>query len=409
MSASKNAFGSARAAVADENAGKTILVHADPGTGVRGALVDVLAQVAARRAVLIVTTRMVLLEQWRELLRDADAGVPVGRFDTQMALEMAPRDAPPAGPGVYLATIQQLGQRRGLASLINARFHLVVFDDLPQVVGRLAAGVEELTRSYDRTLVVGSFVAAVPWPEPTHHIRVSYDNTASEPAEILMVTTEVTDVERDLERRARELLTAFKGNASYPNRSQLHSALIREITRVQTGEVSAEPTPPVLDEAWQLVDELESLGPDPMVASLRESVSRCVGEGLVFVVTSHLLADAQYVLSALADAGYRAELFPPRDRSDDAARIAEPATGDVVVVTPAGVDLLDRWPDRSSVVLWHTPQTGGPAAQRLLRFVATARRVVILDSRTDAVDGIIRDLRQLDQDRQADLEPRDQT
>jgi len=402
MNSSQNGFDLARAAVGNEHGARTVLIDAAAGTGVRGALVEVFAQLAARRAVLIVTTRMNLLEQWRDRLLNADSALPVGRFDTQVALELARRDAPPAAPGVYLATTAQLSHGHGRASLMTARFHLVVFDDLPQVVGRLAAGVEGLTRSCDRVVVLGSSLTVVTWPEPTERIRVSFDHAASEPTEILMLATEVTNAERDVEGRARQLLADLGGVADYQNRSQIHSALIREITRIQADpQPAGRLGPALLDQAWQLVDALESLGPDPLVASLLESVSLSVSEGPVFIVTSDLLADVQYVVSALADAGFRADVLPPRDRTDSVGRLAELAPGDVVVITPLGVELLDHWPDRSSIVLWHSPRTDGPAADRLLRFAATARRVVVLDGRADVVDRIGRDLRRLDQDKLA--------
>ncbi|WBB93353.1 DEAD/DEAH box helicase family protein [Verrucosispora sp. WMMC514] len=279
-----------------------IILRAPTGSGITRILAEFIARIAPTGYVLIVSSRQVLLDQWTAVLESQDVA-PVRYLTPHRALELASRSSADPQSGIFLATIPDVDRGPVRLALQSLPLALLVLDDVPRPDSATLPAVLGIVDRARQTILVDRQPRQTPpsWlhdpsvAEVTLAEAISLSGKGNVSPENYPVTLSPT--ERYVLQQALSLLNK---KDDIPSRPVLHSALMRLINEGQQPRTDATSQ---VDMAWNLVDLLEDLGPDPRLDAMTEAVVRRRQFGPVIVVTGPLRAEVEYVRDHLATHG----------------------------------------------------------------------------------------------------------
>ncbi|MFC3504088.1 hypothetical protein ACFOOK_24385 [Micromonospora krabiensis] len=354
-----------------------IVLRAPVGSGVTQTLADVIARTATDGFVLVVSSRRALLEQWAYVLESHDVA-PVRVLKSDLALELAGR--PPAEPhrGIFLTTALDIRRGPVRVAMKSLPLALAVLEAGPRPDNAALPAVLDIVDQARQTIVVDQGLSRV-MPAWLHHPSVVELTLA----EVIAMSGErhanpetysvpLSPAERSIFEQAARLLDKRDGRRSRP---AVHSALMRllstsrEASPGDTGEI---------DVAWNLVDSLEGLGPDPRLIAMTETVLQQRRFGPVIVVTGSLRAEVEYVRDHLAAQGVRTEPLTLHEVPEARAATSGDSPSPVIVATRNGLETNESLLQDATLVYFTTPRSNTDDAWLLSALHTGAVRAAII-------------------------------
>lgn len=373
---------------------RAILLSAPPGAG----LSEVVARFAASSArrgepVIVITDRRMLVEQWAYQLTQVGADSVVAVAASSDALmELERTETPIDLSRILVVTIQLLSKGAGRKLADALRPGVLIVDRMPGLGAGIRRQLVEGLASRSESVLVLTDTGKPEWFEPTESIAWTMRDMLLRGSPSLEVLSyEPSDRENALYSRALELLRNTAGNvAPYPRtRPAIHASILRLIARfsgdhlyevyssdedvadVQEVQVEDDVRLTVLREAWAVIDSLEELSEDGRLDVTHSLVQRAAQEGRLCVVSTELVAEADYVTAYLKDHDISALPLTVETTPEQRQQFQEALNErSVVVATSAAFGLLSSVPRWTQIIWWSPPRT----ISQFRRWLALAAR-----------------------------------
>ncbi|MFC4148669.1 hypothetical protein ACFO0M_20640 [Micromonospora mangrovi] len=339
-----------------------------------------MAEFAARSAasgfVVVVSSRRALLEQWAFVLESRNAA-PVRLLKPDLALELANRLPAEPHRGIFLTTVLDIRRGPVRIALKSLPLALAVLDAGPRPDSSTTPAVLDIVEQARQTIVVDQ-EPGQGLPTWLHHptlVELTLDEaitmSGDRHPDPETYPVSLSPAERSLFEQAARLLDKRNSTRSRP---AVHSALMRLISTHGTSHGDMND----IDMAWNLVDSLEALGPDPRLEAMTETVLQRHRSGPVIVVTGPLRAEVEYVRDHLAAHGVRTEqltLHEPRKGKAVAGGDRPPS---VIVATRNGLDADESLLHDATLVYFTRPQSNSDRVWLLSALHTGAARAAII-------------------------------
>jgi hypothetical protein len=380
--------------------GSRILVRAPGGVGIAEAAATAASRAAATdQLVVIVVPGQAHVEKWGRRLRAAgvESVLELSKArEAVIALDKADGRSL-ASHGAIVATSQLFRSGAGRRTAASLKPALLIIEQPPlNVAGE--SKTEELHSelvSYSLRSVVLTYTGATfGWYGPTETLDVTLTEALllrPQDNEFSLAHYGVEPEETALLQQARDVVLGAGGSqlrSADLSRPALHGMLLRLATELsgeslatETSELAEsrnEPSEALIDEVWQLLDRVESLGTDPRLELLTLLVRGAVSEGRPVVIRTSRVDETEYVAGHLRDLNLDVRTLSGSTDPKERRRLSNQfGAGTVLVVTRAVFESIDL-PDRCEDVWWTTPNSEADLVRHLTRAARGGRTVAML-------------------------------
>lgn len=349
----------------DPDCPRYAVVRSPTGSGIRRVLEILIRDVAASQLVLVLTTRSVVAEQWRDRLTDDDNETRVTVLETSEAV-LGLLDDPVAESGggrVLVATTGKAISGLSGRALSELDYGLVILDEEHTrgmaLMERLRADrCIALTSSPDQLAREWPIVAVISLPDVVAAIgRPLFDTVWHAPSEIESLLQQDAD---QIFRDYAEVSAAWDARRAGKSLASLHTALLDVAAALEhDAELRGAQTRPVLElilrRVWNLLDRVEDASDeDSRLRSLDDVLAAEQVDGNRCVVMAVKVADVSYIAAHLANVGRQVvgAVTSSTERLERETAFRSLNPGQVLV---AGVGLaahLANVPVPYTVILW---------------------------------------------------------
>ncbi|MFI6272485.1 DEAD/DEAH box helicase family protein [Micromonospora zamorensis] len=354
-----------------------IVLRAPAGSGVTQTLAEVIARTAAPGFVLVVSSRRDLLEQWVFVL-ERHGAAPVHLLKSDLALEVASRTPAEPHRGIFVTTMAEIRRGPVKVALKSLPLALLVLDTTPRPDSVTLAAILDVVRNARQTIVVDQdFGERVPaWLHRPSLVELTLNEAIAISGEPHVrpetYPVSLSPAERSIFEQVARLLEKRDGVRSRP---AVHSALMRLISN---GRETGRGDMDKIDMAWNLVDSLEGLGPDPRLLAMTETVLQRRRLGPVIVVTGPLRAEVEYVRDHLAAQGVPTEPLTLHELRKARAVKASGSPHPVIVATRTGLESDESVLEDATLVYFSRPRSNPDNTWLLSALHTGAARAAII-------------------------------
>lgn len=354
-----------------------IVLRAPAGSGITKTVAEFAARSAASGFVVVVSSRLALLEQWAFVLEIRNAA-PVRLLKSELALELANRLPAEPHRGVFLTTMPDIRRGPVRIALKSLPLALAVLDAGPQPDSSTTPAVLDIVEQARQTIVVEQVLGqGLPtWLHDPTLVELTLDEaitmSGERHANPETYPVSLSPAEHSIFEQAARLLDKRNGARSRP---AVHSALMRLIS---TSHGTSHGDMDDIDMAWSLVDSLEALGPDPRLEAMTERVLQRRWSGPVIVITGPLRAEVEYVRDHLATRGIHAEQLTMHDPRKPKAVSDGDSPPSVIVATRNSLDTDESLLHDATLVYFTRPQSNSDRAWLMSALHTGAARAAII-------------------------------
>ncbi|MGC5288871.1 hypothetical protein [Micromonospora sp. DT231] len=356
-----------------------IVLRAAAGSGITQTLAEFIARTARPGFVLVVSSRRDLLEQWVFVL-ERHGVTPVHLLRSDLALEVANRSPAEPHRGIFVTTMAEIRRGPVKVALKSLPLALVVLDTTPRPDSATLAAIIDVVKNATQAIVVNQDFG-LPVPTWLHHaslVELTLNEAIAISGESYVrpetYPVSLSPAEHSIFEQVARLLEKRDGTS---NRPVVHSALMRLIsTRREAGQGDRDK----IDMAWNLVDLLEGLGPDPRLLAMTEMVLQRRRLGPVIVVTGPLRAEVEYVRDHLAAQGVATEPLTLHELQKARSVKASDSSHPVIVATRAGLESDESVLENATLVYFNRPRSNPDHAWLLAALHIGAARAAIIPS-----------------------------